>query len=74
MQDDAVVCQWADELKEKLGVRRIIGVSVPLIVIVESVGLLNEQGHTPNFQKVVDRCNGSIIIIDTGRLSASHRR
>lgn len=27
VQDDKVVCQWAEELKEKLGVRRIIGVS-----------------------------------------------
>lgn len=23
-------------------------------------------GHTPNFEKIVDRCNSSIIIIDTG--------
>lgn len=28
VQDDNVVCQWAEELKEKLGVRRIIGVSL----------------------------------------------
>jgi hypothetical protein len=27
VQDDKVVCQWAEELKEKLGVRRVIGVS-----------------------------------------------
>jgi hypothetical protein len=27
VQDDKVVCQWAEELKEKLGVRRIVGVS-----------------------------------------------
>jgi len=27
VQDDQVVCQWAEELKEKLGVRRVIGVS-----------------------------------------------
>ncbi|KAI0303718.1 Metallo-dependent phosphatase-like protein [Multifurca ochricompacta] len=24
------------------------------------------MGHTPNFQKIVSRCNGKIIIIDTG--------
>jgi len=29
VQDDQVVCQWAEELKEKLGVRRVIGVSHP---------------------------------------------
>jgi hypothetical protein len=29
VQDDQVVCQWAEELKEKLGVRRVIGVSRP---------------------------------------------
>jgi hypothetical protein len=37
----------------------------------ESLQLLlicvNCQGHTPNFEKIVDRCNGSIIIIDTGQ-------
>ena len=27
VQDDQIVCQWAEELKEKLGVRRVIGVS-----------------------------------------------
>ena len=27
MKDEAVVCDWARELREKLGVRRIIGVS-----------------------------------------------
>jgi hypothetical protein len=26
VQDDQIVCQWAEELKEKLGVRRVIGV------------------------------------------------
>lgn len=26
----------------------------------------DQQGHTPNFEKIVDRCNASIIIIDTG--------
>jgi hypothetical protein len=29
VQDDQVVCQWAEELKEKLGVRRVIGVGHP---------------------------------------------
>jgi hypothetical protein len=29
VQDDQSVCQWAEELKEKLGVRRVIGVSHP---------------------------------------------
>jgi len=24
------------------------------------------MGHTPNFEKIVSRCNGKIIIIDTG--------
>jgi len=24
------------------------------------------MGHTPNFQKIISRCNGKIIIIDTG--------
>ncbi|KIR31231.1 serine-threonine protein phosphatase [Cryptococcus deuterogattii 2001/935-1] len=28
------------------------------------------QGHTPNFEKVVARCNASVIIIDTGISSA----
>ena len=46
--DEATVCGWADELKKKLGVRRIIG------------------GHTPDFEKIVHRCNASVIIIDTG--------
>ncbi|KAK1920809.1 Metallo-dependent phosphatase-like protein [Papiliotrema laurentii] len=27
-------------------------------------------GHTPNFERIVDRCNASIIIIDTGISSA----
>lgn len=48
MQDEQVVCGWAKELQEKLGVKRIVG------------------GHTPNFERIVDRCNGTIIIIDTG--------
>lgn len=52
MPDEAVVCDWARELREKLGVRRIVG------------------GHTPNFERIVDRCNASIIIIDTGISSA----
>ncbi|WWC59955.1 uncharacterized protein I303_102518 [Kwoniella dejecticola CBS 10117] len=51
-EDEKQVCQWAEELKTKLGVRRIIG------------------GHTPNFERIVSRCNGSIIIIDTGISSA----
>jgi hypothetical protein len=29
-------------------------------------GYADSQGHTPNFEKIVDRCNASIIIIDTG--------
>ncbi|KAK6906924.1 hypothetical protein I203_100913 [Kwoniella mangroviensis CBS 8507] len=51
-REEGQVCKWADELKEKLGVRRIIG------------------GHTPNFEHIVSRCNGTIIIIDTGISSA----
>ncbi|WWC87538.1 uncharacterized protein L201_002428 [Kwoniella dendrophila CBS 6074] len=51
-EDENEVCQWADDLKNRLGVRRIIG------------------GHTPNFEQIVSRCNGSIIIIDTGISSA----
>ncbi|KAK8861325.1 hypothetical protein IAR55_002144 [Kwoniella newhampshirensis] len=46
------VCPWAEELKGKIGARRIIG------------------GHTPNFEKIVARCNASVIIIDTGISSA----
>lgn len=23
-------------------------------------------GHTPNFEEIVSRCNGEIIVIDTG--------
>lgn len=48
VHDEKTVCGWADDLKKKLGVRRIIG------------------GHTPDFDKIVDRCDASIIIIDTG--------
>ncbi|WWC68962.1 uncharacterized protein I206_102898 [Kwoniella pini CBS 10737] len=51
-REESQVCQWAKELKLKLGVKRIIG------------------GHTPNFEKIVSRCNDSIIIIDTGISSA----
>ncbi|ORX36411.1 Metallo-dependent phosphatase-like protein [Kockovaella imperatae] len=50
--DEKLVCGWAEQLKAKLGVRRIIG------------------GHTPNFERIVDRCEASIIIIDTGISSA----
>jgi hypothetical protein len=63
VQDDQVVCQWAEELKEKLGVRRVIGVGHPSQLLRICA---DQQGHTPNFEKIVDRCNGSIIIIDTG--------
>jgi hypothetical protein len=28
--------------------------------------IANAQGHTPDFEKIVDRCNASIIIVDTG--------
>ncbi|ORY25249.1 Metallo-dependent phosphatase-like protein [Naematelia encephala] len=51
-QNEKTVCEWADQLRTKLGVRRVIG------------------GHTPDFEKIVDRCNASIIIIDTGISSA----
>lgn len=46
--DEVKVCEWAKELRNRLGVRRIIG------------------GHTPNFEEIVSRCNGEVIIIDTG--------
>ncbi|RXK38822.1 serine-threonine protein phosphatase [Tremella mesenterica] len=52
VKDEKTVCNWARELKEKLGVRRVIG------------------GHTPNYEKIVHRCNASVIIIDTGISSA----
>ncbi|KAL1410176.1 hypothetical protein Q8F55_004181 [Vanrija albida] len=48
VEDDRIVCGWAKELQEKIGVRRVIG------------------GHTPDFDKIVHRCNASVIIIDTG--------
>lgn len=48
VQDEETVCGWAEEVKQKTGVRRIIG------------------GHTPNFERIVHRCNASVIIIDTG--------
>ncbi|OWZ74617.1 serine-threonine protein phosphatase [Cryptococcus neoformans Tu401-1] len=51
-REEGQVCEWAKDLKQKIGVRRIIG------------------GHTPNFEKIVARCNASVIIIDTGISSA----
>ncbi|WWD16773.1 hypothetical protein CI109_101205 [Kwoniella shandongensis] len=51
-REEGQVCLWAEELKGKIGARRIIG------------------GHTPNFEKIVARCNASVIIIDTGISSA----
>ncbi|XAO26920.1 hypothetical protein I312_105761 [Cryptococcus bacillisporus CA1280] len=51
-REEVQVCEWAKELKQKIGARRIIG------------------GHTPNFEKIVARCNASVIIIDTGISSA----
>ncbi|AAW45082.1 hypothetical protein CNBL2140 [Cryptococcus deneoformans B-3501A] len=51
-REEAQVCEWAKNLKQKIGARRIIG------------------GHTPNFEKIVARCNASVIIIDTGISSA----
>jgi hypothetical protein len=60
------VCKWADDLKSKTGVRRIIGVShLPHVT-----RGIDGQGHTPDFSKIVHRCNASIIIIDTGISSA----
>jgi hypothetical protein len=29
--------------------------------------LMDAQGHTPNFERIVDRCDASVIIIDTGQ-------
>ncbi|KAJ9106358.1 hypothetical protein QFC21_001504 [Naganishia friedmannii] len=46
--NEVKVCEWAKELRNRLGVRRVIG------------------GHTPNFDEIVSRCNGEVIIIDTG--------
>jgi hypothetical protein len=68
-KNEKVVCGWARELKEKLGVRRIIGVSTERLKT-NTGTRLTRQGHTPNFEKIVDRCNASIIIIDTGISSA----
>ena len=62
-QDERIVCRWATDLKEKLGVKRIIGVGIYLNIAFETDFV---KGHTPNFERIVDRCNVSIIIIDTG--------
>lgn len=70
VKDDKVVCDWAEELKQKLGVRRVIGVS-PTWQRETCQTADKTKGHTPNFQKIVDRCNGSIIIIDTGEHDCS---
>lgn len=64
VEDEKTVCAWARELQEKIGARRIIGVSRCRL------SRLNVQGHTPNFERIVHRCNASIIIIDTGISSA----
>jgi len=42
------LCDRADAVMEKIGVRRLI------------------VGHTPDFEKIVSRCGGKVIIIDTG--------
>jgi len=42
------LCDRADVVMEKIGVRRMI------------------IGHTPDFEKIVSRCGGKVIIIDTG--------
>lgn len=50
-QDEGVeggLCDRADAVMEKIGVRRLI------------------IGHTPDFEKIVSRCGGKVIIIDTG--------
>jgi hypothetical protein len=64
VEDEETVCGWAKELQEKIGARRIIGVSWRRLL------WLKVQGHTPNFERIVHRCNASIIIIDTGISSA----
>jgi hypothetical protein len=33
---------------------------------------LTPQGHTPDFEKIVHKCNGTIIIIDTGEPVFAH--
>jgi len=38
VKDDQVVCQWAEELKEKLGVRRIVGVSIVNVWLIKNHG------------------------------------
>lgn len=68
VEDEKTVCGWASELQQKLGVRRVIGVSRRFRWPCEV--LMSIQGHTPNFERIVDRCNASVIIIDTGMSSA----
>jgi len=48
LDTDAGICDRADEVMKKVGVRRMI------------------MGHTPDFERIVSRCDGKIIIIDTG--------
>ncbi len=51
--DEGEVCNQADDVLKRTGVRRLI------------------MGHTPTFTHIVSRCEGKIIIIDTGTLLCS---
>ena len=62
---DGTVCKWAKELQGKIGARRIIGVRLSPCSESGLTEWADAQGHTPNFEKIVDRCNASVIIIDT---------
>jgi hypothetical protein len=63
--DEAKVCAWAKTLQERLGVRRIIGGPYPQRVRDEEL-TVSQTGHTPNFEEIVSRCNGEVVVIDTG--------
>jgi len=46
-EDERVICDQVEEVRAKLGVRRLV------------------MGHTPNFDGIVSRCRGRLLLIDS---------
>jgi hypothetical protein len=64
---DDGLCDRADEVMKKVGVRRMIMGHTPDFQVTQISFWDVVSCLTPFVQKIVSRCDGKIIIIDTGR-------
>jgi hypothetical protein len=65
LNDEAEVCREVDAVLEKTGTRRMIMGHTPNFEVCEFL-LRYRVTLNNSSQKIVSRCNGKIIIIDTG--------